>query len=366
MAPIIHAIRNNMYIESYICITAQHRQMLDIVLRFFRINPDFDLDLMRSGQTLNQLFPRIVEQFDPVLARIAPDWVIVQGDTTTAFAAAWAAHHRQIRVAHVEAGLRTYAPHPWPEESNRRAIAAIADLHFAPTPEAAANLAAERAPGQVIITGNTGIDALRLVLDRIGPSRVTRSGRKLVLVTGHRRESFGAPFDAICAALRDIAARPDIRIVYPVHPNPAVREPVVAALGDCPAIQLVDPLDLPSFVDLMRSANLILTDSGGVQEEAATLGIPVLVMREVTERSEGVAAGVARLVGMDRHRIVEAANAWLDNPPALRPSTLYGDGYASVRIAGALCGKPVPPFIPGQVTPPPGSASAPLWTVPIS
>jgi UDP-N-acetylglucosamine 2-epimerase (non-hydrolysing) len=221
-------------------------------------------------------------------------------------------------------------------------------------------------PGEVMVTGNTGIDALHLVLDRIGPSRHAPIGRKLILVTGHRRESFGAPFEAICAALCDLAARPDVEIVYPVHPNPAVRRPVAAALGDQPAIRLIDPLDLPSFVGLMRIADLILTDSGGVQEEAATLGIPVLVMREVTERPEGIAAGVARLVGTDRHRIVEAANTWLDHPPVLQPSTLYGDGHAAARIASALCGEPMPPFIPGQVTPPPRSASAPLWTQPIS
>ncbi|MDQ8757262.1 UDP-N-acetylglucosamine 2-epimerase (non-hydrolyzing) [Sphingosinicella sp. LHD-64] len=366
MAPLVHEFCNNPDIETYICITAQHRNMLDIVLDFFGIKPDFDLDLMTPGQSLNQLLPRIVERFDEVLAIVAPDWVIVHGDTTTAFAATLAAHHRQIRVAHVEAGLRTYAPHPWPEESNRRGIATVADLHFAPTPGAAANLVAERVPGEVLVTGNTGVDALYIVLDRIGPSRCVGCGRKLVLVTGHRRESFGAPFEAICAALLDLATRPDVEIVYPVHPNPAVRGPVAAALGDRPAIHLIDPLDLPSFVDLMRAADLILTDSGGVQEEAATLGIPVLVMREVTERPEGIAAGVARLVGTDRNRIVEAANIWLDDPPALRPSTLYGDGLAAGRIADALCGLPVSPFSPGQVTPVPRSASAPLWTVPIS
>lgn len=366
MAPLIHALHQNHDIETIICITAQHRHLLDAVLDFFGIDPDFDLDLMMPGQSLNQLLPRIVERFDRVLAAVAPDWVLVHGDTTTAFAATLTAHHRQIRVAHVEAGLRTYAPQPWPEETNRRGIATIADLHFAPTPGAAANLAAERVAGEVLVTGNTGIDALHIVLGRLGSARCDRAGRKRILVTGHRRESFGAPFEAICAALRDIAARPDVEIVYPVHPNPAVRGPVAAALDNQPAIRLIDPLDLPDFVDLMRAADLILTDSGGVQEEAATLGIPVLVMRDVTERPEGITAGVARLVGTDRHRIVAAANAWLDDPPAFRPSTLYGDGLAATRIVRALCGEPMSPFIPGQVTTPPRSASPPRWTQPIS
>lgn len=361
MAPILRALAAEPGIDSRVCVTGQHRELLDGVLTVFGIVPDMDLDLMERGQTLSGLLARSVERIDAVLAEEAPDRILVQGDTTTAYAAALAAHHRRIPVAHVEAGLRTYAAHPWPEEANRRGIALLADLHFAPTPGAAANLAAERIAGRVVVTGNSGIDALHLIVAQL-PLESASGGRRQVLVTGHRRESFGAPFQAICAALRAIAQRGDVDILYPVHPNPNVLGPVTAALGGIAGIRLVPPLDLAPFVAAMRRADLILTDSGGVQEEAVTLGKPILVLRETTERPEGVAAGLARLVGTDPARIVAEANALLDNPPPLRPSALYGDGRAAARIVDALLGREVDGFLP-RVTHEAGSASAAAWNM---
>lgn len=347
MTPVLHALAAEPDIESCVCVTGQHRALLDEVLGLFGIDPDMDLDLMAPDQGLNPLFARAVDQLDHVLAETAPDRILVQGDTTTAFAAAQAASHRRIPVAHVEAGLRTYAAHPWPEEANRRAIALLADLHFAPTPGAAANLAGERVAGPIHVIGNTGIDALHMILRRLDSEPApAAASRKLVLVTGHRRENFGAPFEAICAALREIAGRVDVDILYPVHPNPRVRGPVEAAIGQVANIRLIAPLDLLAFVQAMRRAALILTDSGGVQEEAATIGKPVLVLRETTERPEGVAAGLARLVGTEATTIVAEAAALLDDPPPLRPSQLYGDGRAAARIVDALCGRPVEAFVP--------------------
>lgn len=332
MAPLLLALADTPGVDSRLCVTAQHRALLDGALGQFGLAPDIDLDLMTEGQALNAFFTRAIMALDRVMGETTPDRVLVQGDTATAHAAALAAHHRGIPVGHVEAGLRTYAPQPWPEEANRRAIALLADLHFAPTEGAAANLHAERVNGRVLVTGNTGIDALHLVR-RADPPDMPG---KLILVTGHRRESFGAPFESICDALLALAERPNVTILYPVHPNPNVRGPVTARLGGRANIRLVDPLDLPAFVAAMRRADLILTDSGGVQEEAATLGRPVLVLRDVTERPEGVAAGYARLVGANAARIVAGANAWLDDRPALAPSTMYGDGQAAERIVAAL------------------------------
>lgn len=357
MAPLLRALATEPAVESLTCATGQHREMLDSVLGFFGIAPDVDLDLMQPDQSLGALFARAVEGLDRVLAERQPDRVLVQGDTTTALAAATAAFNRGIPVGHVEAGLRTYAPLPFPEEANRRAIALAADLHFAPTPGAAANLAHEQVAGRIVVTGNTGIDALHFVVDRLAAEPALRkqaeaalpaldAGQRLILVTGHRRESFGAPFDAVCAALAELAVRPDVAIVYPVHPNPKVRGPVAAALGGHANIHLVAPLDLPAFVHAMQRADLILSDSGGVQEEAATLDKPLLVLRDVTERPEGVAAGRARLVGTDRSRIVAAAHALLDDPPAHTPAALYGDGRAAARIVDALLDRPVSPFVP--------------------
>jgi UDP-N-acetylglucosamine 2-epimerase (non-hydrolysing) len=343
LAPVILALRRESGIESQVCVTGQHRGLLDSVLSHFSIKPDFDLDLMAPGQGLNRIAARVIEGVDRILARIAPDRVIVQGDTTSAFAAALAAFHRGIKVAHVEAGLRTYCVNaPFPEEANRRAIALLADMHFAPTEAARANLCAERLRGEVFVTGNSGIDALHLVLARRDEAEApaTDPRRKLVLVTCHRRESFGAPHAAICAALERLAARPDVEILFPRHPNPALDAPPPAN------VRMLPPLGLPGFVALMRRATLILTDSGGVQEEAAALGKPVVVLREATERTEGLGAGAA-LAGTDPDRIVGAAEGRLDGrtaPPA--PSLVYGDGEAAGRIVDALLGRPVDAFAP--------------------
>jgi UDP-N-acetylglucosamine 2-epimerase (non-hydrolysing) len=357
MAPLLRALAAEPAIESLTCATGQHREMLDGVLDFFGIAPDVDLDLMQPDQSLNALLARAVERLDRVFAKRQPDRVLVQGDTTTALAAATAAFHRGIPVGHVEAGLRTYAPLPFPEEANRRAIALAADLHFAPTPGASANLTNEQVAGRIVVTGNTGIDALHFVIGRLVAEPDLRrqakaalptleKGQRLILVTGHRRESFGAPFQAVCTALAELAARPDVAIVYPVHPNPNVRGPVAAALGSHANVHLIAPLDLPAFVHAMQRADLILSDSGGVQEEAVTLGKPLLVLRDTTERPEGIAAGVARLVGTDRNRIVAEATALLDRPPKPTQAAPYGDGRAAARIVDTLLNRPVRPFVP--------------------
>ncbi|HYI63309.1 MAG TPA: UDP-N-acetylglucosamine 2-epimerase (non-hydrolyzing) [Allosphingosinicella sp.] len=356
LAPVLRALKAEPAIETQVCVTGQHRELLDQALDFFSIEPDFDLDLMTSDQALNPLVARLVEELDRVLARAAPDRVIVQGDTSTALAAALAAFHRSIPVAHVEAGLRTYRPvQPFPEEYNRRAIGLIADLHFAPTRTARDNLLAERLQGEVFVTGNSGVDALDMVLDRLDTDaslfrRVDAAlppipeGSRLVAVTAHRRESFGAPFAAMCGALARLAERADIEIVFPLHPNPALSAPAEAALGGLARVRLLPPLDLPCFVALMQRAHLVLTDSGGVQEEAVTLGKPVLVLREATERPEGVEAGAALRVGTDPERILHAAEMLIEAPAMGQRSQVYGDGRASERIVDALLGRPVEEF----------------------
>jgi len=356
LAPVLSTLRAETAIESLVCVTGQHRALLDQMLDFFAIAPDFDLDLMVADQALNRLAARLIARLDPILAEVRPDRVIVQGDTTTALAAALAAFHRSIPVAHVEAGLRTYrAAEPFPEEINRRAIALIADLHFAPTRAARDNLFAERLRGEVFVTGNSGVDALDMVLARLEGDPALRervdaalpeipAGRKQVLVTAHRRESLGARFGAICGALAGLAERSDVEILFPLHPNPALRAAAEAALGGAPRIRLLPPLDLPAFVALMQRADLILTDSGGVQEEAVTLGKPVLVLRDVTERPEGVEAGAALRVGTDPARILHAAETLLDAPAASQRSQVYGDGRAGRRIVDGLLGRPVEEF----------------------
>jgi UDP-N-acetylglucosamine 2-epimerase (non-hydrolysing) len=343
LAPVLLALGKEEGIESQVCVTGQHRGLLDPVLGFFSILADYDLDLMEPGQSLNRLAAGALAGLDSVLAAAAPDRVIVQGDTTTALAAALAAFHRSIPVAHVEAGLRTYcAAAPFPEEANRRAIALLADLHFAPTEAARANLSAERLRGEVYVTGNSGIDALHLVLARGEPTDVpvTDPSRKLILVTCHRRESFGAPHASICAALERLGARRDVEILFPRHPNPALDGPAPAN------VRMLPPLGPAAFAALMCRAQLILTDSGGVQEETAALGKPAIVLREATERTEGLGAG-AILAGTDTDRIVEAAEMRLDGrAPPVRPSSLYGDGRAAARIVDALLGRPVEAFVP--------------------
>lgn len=360
MSPLILALRNEPEIETRLCVTGQHRQMLDQVFAQFGIVADRDLNLMVPDQSLNRLAAAALARLDEVYEEVGPDRVLVHGDTTTAMAAALAAFHRSIPVGHVEAGLRTYTLNgPFPEEMNRRTIDVVSDLLFAPTEGARRNIEAEGLEGEVVVTGNTGIDALETIaaqLDSSGDLRAradaalppTVSGRKLLLVTGHRRESFGSGFRNICAALAQLAMRGDLDIVYPVHLNPNVRGPVEAALSNRPNVHLVAPLDFLPFVRLMQRADLILTDSGGIQEEAPSLGKPVLVMRDVTERPEAVEAGTARLIGTGAARIVREAGEALDGGAANRSlasvANPYGDGRASARIVDALLGRPVEEF----------------------
>src|ERR1017187_3241083 len=334
-----------------VCVTAQHREILDQVLAAFDVTPDHDLDFMRSGQPLSQSTSRIIAALEPVLAEEQPDIVLVQGDTTTTFCGALAAFYAKISVGHVEAGLRTGDPHePFPEEMNRVLSGRIATLHFAATEGAAQNLYCEGVdPAAVTITGNTGIDAVLHVKQALDAGKLvglngfhSDTSRKLIVVTAHRRESFGDGLDSICLALARLARRDDVEIVYPVHPNPNVRQTVNRHLAGQPNITLLDPMGYVPFVDLMRRAYLLLTDSGGIQEEAPSLGKPVLVLRDKTERPEAVSAGTARLVGTNECRIVEEAELLLDDPQVYkrmaRRHNPYGDGKASERIADVLAG----------------------------
>jgi len=339
-----------------VCVTAQHRAMLDQVLACFQVRPDYDLNLMQPGQTLASLTARALEALDPVLVVENPAMVVVQGDTTTTMTAALAAFYRHIPVAHVEAGLRTGdLCQPFPEEWNRVATSRLAAIHFAPTEGARRNLLAEGVPAdRVLVTGNTGIDAVLQTVQALDAGALPRpewpwlaAGRKLILVTAHRRESFGPGIAEICDALSALARRTDVQIVFPVHRNPNVLDVVSARLADLPNVVLLEPLEYPDFVDLMRRSYLILTDSGGIQEEAPSLGKPVLVLRDVTERPEAVEAGTVRLVGPDRERIVAAATSLLDDDAAYsRMSAVhnpYGDGQASTRIVAALGSTPAKP-----------------------
>lgn len=332
-----------------VCVTAQHREMLDHVLNAFDVTPDRDLDIMRPGQTLYQSTSRIIAALEPVLAEEKPGIVLVQGDTTTTFCGALAAFYAKIPVGHVEAGLRTGDPHqPFPEEMNRVLTGRLTSLHFAATEGAAQNLYREGVdPAAVMVTGNTGIDAVLHVKQALDAGKLvglngfrTDASKKLIVVTAHRRESFGDGFGRICSALARLARRGDVEIVYPVHPNPNVRQTVNRHLAGQPNITLLDPMDYVPFVDLMRRAYLLLTDSGGIQEEAPSLGKPVLVLREKTERPEAVSAGTARLVGTDERRIVEEVERLLDDPAAYhqmaRRHNPYGDGRASGMIASFL------------------------------
>ncbi len=354
MAPVVHALEREPGIEVQLAVTAQHRQMLDQVLDLFGLQPDDDLDLMSQGQGLPDLFGRILGGMSAVIARRQPDLVLVHGDTSTTLATALAAHYQRVPIGHVEAGLRTgdlYAP--WPEEANRRLVAPLAALHFAPTASARANLHAEGITAGVHVTGNTVIDALLGVRARIDADAglraslaaqfpMLRDDRRTLLVTGHRRENFGEGFERMCLAMRALARRGDVQVVYPVHLNPQVQAPVRRILGDEPGVHLIEPQDYLPFVYLMLRADLILTDSGGIQEEAPSLGRPVLVMRDTTERPEAVEAGTVQLVGTDTGRIVAAATALLDDAAAyarmaqaLNP---YGDGRAAARIAALVAG----------------------------
>jgi UDP-N-acetylglucosamine 2-epimerase (non-hydrolysing) len=361
MAPLVRALAEEPGIDSRICITGQHQTMLQQVLDMFDLKADYSLDVMRPDQTLNSLTAALYAAIDPILDEMKPDKVLVHGDTTSAMVAAMSAFHRRIPVGHVEAGLRTGDIHqPWPEEMNRRSIDLVSDHLFTPTAESRKNVLGERLQGISFVTGNTVIDALQMTAERIDKNRQLQVAldrqfnfltpdRKVLLVTGHRRENFGDGFLNICKGLATLARRDDIQIVYPVHLNPNVLGPVTEHLGDLPNVHLIKPLDYLSFVRLMQRAHVILTDSGGVQEEAPSLGKPVLVMRDVTERPEAVAAGTVRLVGTEPNAIVRGVCALFDDEhlwrSASRSANPYGDGKASGRIVDALMGRPVDEFV---------------------
>ena len=349
MAPVIQCLKKIAIISTHVCVTAQHRQMLDQFLELFDIKPDFDLDIMIPGQNLTEITTAILTGLREVLIELKPHLLFVQGDTTTAFAAALAAFYEKVPVAHIEAGLRTgNVLMPWPEEVNRKLVSEIANIHFAPTIQAKKNLLREGImPSKIFVTGNTVIDALfsfvhRLQTDQKLKERMKKQFAfldakcKTILVTGHRRENFGEGFESICKALKRIASRKDVQIVYPVHLNPNVQKPVKRILVGQKNIHLIDPLDYVSFIYLMNSSYLVMTDSGGVQEEAPSLGKPVLVMRETTERPEAVEAGTVILVGTDEDKIVEETERLLDEPEAYQKMSLahnpYGDGHAASRI----------------------------------
>ena len=380
MAPVVRQLARTEGIEARVCVTAQHRQMLDQVLEVFQIRPDYDLNLMRDDQTLAQVSAAIFTHLDPILTEFQPDWVLAQGDTTTVAITSLLSYYRRIRFGHVEAGLRTHDKwQPFPEEINRRVAGVVADLHFAPTDAARQNLLNEGIDESLIrVTGNPVIDALNIVAQQPEPPEISsllqqltipavarshsdkaisspsggllrreeRPTRKdsrekeLILVTAHRRENFGRPLEDVCEALLQLAARGDVEIVYPVHLNPNVQEPVQRLLGGAPHITLLPPLDYLPLVHLMKRARIILTDSGGIQEEAPAFGVPVLVLREVTERPEGVAAGTLKLVGTATRRIVEEATRLLDDPAAhaemARAVNPFGDGHAAEHIVEAL------------------------------
>ncbi|ELY3458974.1 UDP-N-acetylglucosamine 2-epimerase (non-hydrolyzing) [Cronobacter sakazakii] len=354
MAPLVHALAQDPAFDTRVCVTAQHRQMLDQVLHLFSIAPDYDLNIMKPGQGLTEITCRILEGLKPILTEFRPDVVLVHGDTTTTIATSLAAFYQRIPVGHVEAGLRTgdlYSP--WPEEANRTLTGHLAMYHFAPTELSRQNLLRENIPdARIFVTGNTVIDALIAVRDRVMADEPLRlrletqypfldGDKKMILVTGHRRESFGEGFEQICRALADIAAQNrDVQIVYPVHLNPNVTEPVNRILGHIDNIVLIEPQEYLPFVWLMNHAWLILTDSGGIQEEAPSLGKPVLVMRETTERPEAVEAGTVRLVGTDTQRIVAEVTRLLHDEAAYQAMSHahnpYGDGQACERILHAL------------------------------
>lgn len=363
MAPLVTALDREPGIDSVVCVTGQHRQMLDQVMSLFDLKAKYDLEVMMPNQTLNGLFSRAIARVDAVLETEKPDYVLVHGDTSTAAACALAAFHRRIPIGHVEAGLRTGdLSKPFPEEMNRRVVDCVGNWLFAPTSTSRENLQRENLQGRIAVTGNTVIDALATLTARLrddsplAAAAAARyswldASRRLVLVTGHRRESFGGGFLNICAALADLARRDDVQIVYPVHLNPAVRDVVLTELADLSNVHLIDPLDYVDFVWFMQRAYVILTDSGGVQEEAPYLGKPVLVMRDVTERPEAVAAGTVALVGANRGRIVEGVTRLLDDlayhTSFSRRLNPYGDGHASQRIVAALCGRAMSEFDPG-------------------
>jgi len=354
MAPLVHKLAADDRFEAKVCVTAQHREMLDQVLELFEITPDYDLNLMRPGQDLTDITCGILQGLKPVLEEFKPDYVLVHGDTATTLSTTLAAYYQQFKVGHVEAGLRTgniYSP--WPEEGNRKLTGAIADLHFAPTQTSKQNLLTEDIDSEkIIVTGNTVIDALLDVIEKLETNIELKSSlqekfdfldenKRLVLITGHRRESFGGGFERICEAIAQMAtAFPDVEFVYPMHLNPNVREPVNRLLADLNNVFLIEPLDYLPFVYLMNKSYVLLTDSGGIQEEAPSLGKPVLVMRDTTERPEALDAGTVKLVGTDVEIIVTELTSLLSNEDAYKKMSFahnpYGDGKACSRICDAL------------------------------
>jgi UDP-N-acetylglucosamine 2-epimerase (non-hydrolysing) len=353
MAPVIRALARSDRLESLVCASGQHRDMLNPVMELFGIEADFNLDIMKAGQDLTHVTTETLNGLKAVIATARPDWVLVHGDTTTALAAALAAFYARVKIGHVEAGLRTHDfTQPFPEEMNRAVVDRIADLHFAPTASARDNLLKENIdPDRIKVTGNTVIDALLHVRDRLKGEPLLRAavesrmppipeGKRIILVTGHRRENFGPALEAICRALLRIADRPDVDIVYPVHLNPNVRDPVHRLLGGKGNIHLWAPIDYAAFICLMERSHLVLTDSGGIQEEGPSLGKPVLVLRNKTERPEAVAAGTVKLVGTDEANICAEVTRLLDLPEHYasfaRAHNPYGDGHASERIVDHL------------------------------
>jgi UDP-N-acetylglucosamine 2-epimerase (non-hydrolysing) len=352
MAPVVKVLAESSEIDARVAVTAQHREMLDQVLKLFDIRPDYDLNIMKQGQGLTEITCAVLSGLKPVLEDFCPDLVLVHGDTSTTLATSLAAYYQRIPVGHVEAGLRTgdiYSP--WPEEINRKIAGSITQLHFAPTERSRANLLAENVDeAHIHITGNTVIDALLDIVEKLAADDESSAAfdtqfkidptKRMVLVTGHRRESFGGGFERICDALAQLSKRDDIQIIYPVHMNPNVKQPVEKHLGNAKNVSLIPPQDYLPFVHLMRRADLILTDSGGVQEEAPSLGKPVLVMRETTERPEAVDAGTVKLVGTDVGLIVAEVSRLLDDSAAYqtmaRAHNPYGDGQAAIRIRDAI------------------------------
>lgn len=356
MAPVVLELKRHPEVDARVCVTAQHREMLDQVLDIFHIIPDIDLDLMRPDQSLAEITAAVFTHLDAVLEKFHPQWLLIQGDTTTVMAASLLAYYHQIRVGHVEAGLRTGDKwQPFPEEINRRVASTVADLHFAPTEWARGNLLREGvAEERILVTGNPVIDALKMVadmpptsevlslLEKLGQTQIPSNRPRLVMVTAHRRENFGLPLVDICDALRCLAEiyRDEVQFVYPVHLNPNVVEPVFRLLKEIPNITLLPPLNYLPMIHLLKHTTLLLTDSGGLQEEAPGLGVPVLVLRRVTERPEGIEAGTVRLVGTSSERVISEARKLLDNPQeytrmaqAVNP---YGDGHAAGRIVTAI------------------------------
>jgi len=356
MAPLVKAfLKHPDAFDTKLCVTAQHREMLDQVLEFFELTPDFDLDLMKPNQNLYTLTADILTGMKPILEEVNPDYIFVHGDTTTSTAVALAGFYHGAKVCHVEAGLRTFDKQsPWPEELNRQLTGRIADYHFAPTETSQKNLLDEKVdPTSILVTGNTVIDALLFAVEKVrqAPPSIpalahlnlnssTSTDQDIVLVTGHRRENHGQGFLNICKALKEIAEKTDVHIIYPVHLNPNVQKPVYEILGDCPNISLIEPLNYKEFVWLMDKAKLIITDSGGVQEEAPSLGKPVLVMRDTTERPEAVEAGTVVLVGTDTDKIVSEALNLLSNKDRYASMSQlhnpYGDGKSAERIVEYL------------------------------